>query len=167
MEAIQLLPTLTKYFETYKTLAEKAFQQLDEEHFFFRPVGQSNSIAIIIQHMYGNAMSRFTNILTGDGEKEWRKRDAEFEAMDVSKQDLMDFWKTGWQTVFNALGALTEDDLGKTVYIRSEPHTVLEALHRQLTHYSYHVGQIVLLAKMQKEDFTSLSIPKAKAPGNG
>jgi hypothetical protein len=155
-----LLPLLISRFQMYKSLADKTFSQLKDEHFFYQPNEQSNSIAVIIQHMYGNAMSRFTNFLTEDGEKEWRKRDEEFEAMDLTKEDLLSFWNTGWTTVFNALSSLTEDDLGKTVYIRTEPLLVIDAILRQLAHYSYHIGQIVYIGKMVKENFESLSITK-------
>jgi hypothetical protein len=160
----ELLPNLIKRFKAYKDLGDKTFDQLEEKDFFGQPSAESNSIAIIIQHMYGNAMSRWTNFLTEDGEKEWRKRDAEFELMNVSKQDLISLWNTGWATMFQTLESLTEEDLEKTIYIRSEPHKAFDAILRQLAHYSYHVGQIVYLGRLSKgEEWKSLSIPKGQS----
>jgi hypothetical protein len=158
-----LLHSLQARFTSIKSLADKTFEQLRDDDFFYTPNEQSNSIAIIIQHIYGNAMSRFTNFLTEDGEKEWRKRDEEFITMDVTKQDLLSFWNTGWNTVSTTLESLTEEDLGKTVYVRVEAHTAVDALLRQLAHYSYHVGQIVYIGKMRNKNFTSLSIPKGES----
>jgi hypothetical protein len=160
--AAEFLPTIISRFKAYKTLADKTFEQLTDEQFFYKPSEDSNSIAVIIQHMYGNAMSRFTNFLTEDGEKEWRNRDEEFETMDATRADLISFWNTGWETVFSALQSLKDDDLEKTVYIRKEPHIVFDAILRQLAHYSYHIGQIVYLGKMQNDHFKSLSIPKGQ-----
>ncbi len=155
------LPAIIKRFTTYKELGDKTFEQLDDQDFFFLPSSESNSIAIIIQHMYGNLMSRFTNFLTEDGEKEWRNRDAEFELMKTTRQDLLSFWEAGWKQVFNALKNLKEEDLVKTIFIRSEPLLVFDALLRQLAHYPYHVGQIVYIGKLLKnEKWKSLSIPK-------
>lgn len=160
----EFLPNIIKRFKAYKELGDKTFNQLEEKDFFFQPSAESNSIAIIIQHLYGNAMSRWTNFLTEDGEKEWRKRDAEFEAMDITKQDLISFWNTGWNTMFKTLESLTEDDLEKIIYIRSEPHKAFDAILRQLAHYSYHVGQIVYLGRLIKgEQWKSLSIPRGQS----
>jgi len=160
----ELLPQIIKRFKFYKDLGDKTFEQLDDKDFFYQPSTESNSIAVIIQHMYGNAMSRFTNFLTEDGEKEWRKRDAEFEVMDVSKQDLISFWNTGWNTVFQTLESLKDEDLDKTIYIRSEPLKAFDAILRQLAHYSYHIGQIVYLGRLLKnENWQSLSIPKGQS----
>lgn len=153
-----------KRFEYYKSLGDKTFEQLQEKDFFFKPSPDSNSIAIIIQHLYGNMLSRWVNFLTEDGEKEWRKRDAEFEEMRVSKQDLISFWNEGWNVLLTTLKSLTPDDLDKTIYIRTEPLIAYDAIIRQMAHYPYHVGQIVLLGKMIKDaDFTSLSIPKGES----
>jgi len=150
-----------KRFEYYKSLADKTFEQLEEKDFFFRPSPDSNNIAIIIQHLYGNMLSRWTNFLTEDGEKEWRKRDAEFEPMNISKQDLLSFWNEGWKVMLDTLRSLTPNDLDKTIHIRTEPLIVYDAILRQLAHYPYHVGQIVTLGKMIRDNaFTSLSIPK-------
>ncbi len=160
----EFLPNIIKRFKAYKELADNTFNQLEEKDFFFLPSSQSNSIAVIIQHIYGNAMSRWTNFLTEDGEKTWRKRDAEFETMDISKQDLLSFWNEGWRTMFQTLESLTEEDLDKTVYIRSEPLKAFDAILRQLAHYSYHVGQIVYIGRLIKGDqWKSLSIPRGQS----
>ncbi len=159
-----LLNAITGRFKYYKKLGDDTFKQLEEPDFFYRPSPESNSIAIIIQHFYGNALSRFTNFLQEDGEKEWRKRDSEFEAMEGSKEDLLSFWHEGWKQVFDTLNQLKEDDLEKTIFIRNEPHLVFDALLRQLAHYPYHVGQIVYIGKMLKDKaWKSLSIPKYKS----
>jgi hypothetical protein len=153
-----------KRFEYYKSLGDKTFEQLEETDFFFKPSPDSNSIAIIIQHMYGNMLSRWTNFLTEDGEKEWRKRDAEFEEMQISKQDLISFWNEGWKVLLDTLKSLQQEDLTKTIHIRTEPLIVYDAIIRQLAHYPYHVGQIVTLGKMIRDkDFKSLSIPKGES----
>jgi len=148
-------------FKYYKHLADKTFEQLSEADMHWRPSADSNNIAIIMQHMYGNMMSRFTNFLTEDGEKPWRKRDAEFEPMEVSKQDLVDFWETGWSHVLSTISSLNDEQLLQDVTIRMEKLKAYDAVLRQLAHYSYHVGQIVTIGKMMKDkDFKSLSIPK-------
>jgi hypothetical protein len=150
-----------KRFEYYKSLGDKTFDQLEEKDFYYRPSPDSNNIAIIIQHMYGNMLSRWTNFLAEDGEKDWRNRDAEFEDMKASKQDLLSFWSEGWNCLFSALLSLTPEDLMATIHIRSEPLIVYDAIIRQMAHYPYHVGQIVQIGKMIRDkDFTSLSIPK-------
>ena len=153
----------TKRLQYYKSLGDKTFEQLDEKDFHYRPNEESNSIAIIIQHMYGNMMSRFTNFLTEDGEKPWRKRDAEFEPMELTKQDLLDCWNTGWSTVLHTIGNLSEEDLEKEITIRSEKLFVYDAILRQLAHYPYHIGQIIYIAKMLKDtEWKNLSMPKPK-----
>jgi hypothetical protein len=153
-----------KRFEYYKSLGDKCFDQLEEKDIFFKPSVESNNIATIVQHMYGNMLSRWTNFLTEDGEKEWRKRDAEFEDADITKQDVLSFWNEGWGCLFTALNSLTTDDLDKTIYIRTEPLVVYDAILRQLAHYPYHVGQIIFIAKMIKDDqWKSLSIPKKQS----
>jgi len=137
---------------------------LDENDLHFRPNEESNSVAIIVQHMAGNMFSRFTDFLTEDGEKEWRQRDDEFEIHNYSKQQVLDLWDKGWQCVFNALGSLTEDDLLKTIYIRKEALTVIDAINRQLAHYPHHIGQILFIGKMLKGDkWKNLSIPKGQS----
>ncbi len=153
-----------KRFEYYKSLADKTFDQLEEKDFFFKPSPDSNSIAIIIQHMYGNMLSRWTNFLTEDGEKDWRNRDSEFNEMQISKQDLLSFWNEGWKVLIDTLKSLTPEDLDKTIHIRTEPLIVYDAIIRQMAHYPYHVGQIITIAKMIKDkDFKSLSIPKGES----
>ena len=121
---------------------------------------------MIIQHMSGNMLSRWTDFLTTDGEKEWRLRDEEFEVFINTKEEMMRIWGSGWQCLFGALKSLCPDQMQQTIFIRKEPHTVLEAISRQIEHYSYHVGQIVFIAKMQNDEFNSLSIPKNKQLGH-
>jgi hypothetical protein len=147
-------------FEYYKGLAEKTFAQLIEKQLFEAPL-ESNSIAIIVQHLSGNMLSRWTNFLTTDGEKEWRNRDAEFELHLQTKVELLQTWEKGWRQLITTLKSLTDADLETIVYIRKIGQTVQDAIARQLCHYSYHVGQIVYIGKMLKQkDFVSLSIPK-------
>jgi len=152
-----------KRFKNYKDLGDKTFEQLEEKDFFFQPSSESNSIAVIIQHLYGNMLSRWTNFLTEDGEKEWRKRDTEFEVSESTKQDLLSFWNTGWDCLLKTLESLKDEDLTRTVYIRAEPIRVYDAMLRQLAHYPYHVGQIVYIGKLLRNNrWESLSIPKSK-----
>ena len=159
--ASDFLTSSIKRFAEYKLLAEKAMQQLNEEDLHFIPNAASNSIAIIIQHLHGNMVSRWTGFLTEDGEKPWRKRDEEFEEISLTHKELMEKWEEGWKVLFDSLGSLTREDLEKTVTIRLQPQTVTDAILRQLAHYSYHVGQIVYLARMIKNTaWQSLSIPK-------
>ena len=147
---------------SYKDLAEKTFMQLGPEDFDHLPNESSNSIALIVQHMSGNMRSRWTNFLTEDGEKPWRDRDGEFEAHGYTREQLLDLWERGWACFINALRELKEDDLLKTIHIRKEPLTALDAINRQIAHYSYHVGQIVYIGKLLKDkDWKTLSIPKA------
>lgn len=150
-----------KRFSYYKELGDNTFAQLEEKDFFYQPTGESNSIAVIIQHMYGNMLSRWTNFLTEDGEKEWRKRDAEFANTIMSKDDLLSFWNAGWDCLLKTLENLEPYDLTKTVTIRTEPLSVYDAILRQLAHYPYHVGQIVYIGRMIRDTaWRSLSIPK-------
>ncbi len=153
-----------KRFRYYKELGDKTFEQLKDDDFLYQPNAESNSIAIIIQHMYGNMLSRWTNFLTEDGEKEWRKRDAEFEAISMTREDLLSFWNEGWNCLLNTLESLQPGDLMKTITIRTEPLLVYDAILRQLAHYPYHVGQIVYLGRMIREnEWRSLSIPKGES----
>ena len=148
----------------YKIVAEKAFEQLSEEQLLWKPEPESNSIGIIVNHMAVNMLSRWTNFLTEDGEKSWRNRENEFEDEIVSREMLLQRWNEGWKCFLDTLDSLNEDDLGHIVYIRNEAHTVMEAIQRQLAHYSLHVGQIIFLGKMQKgRDWSSLSIPKGES----
>jgi hypothetical protein len=158
------LESVKKQFEYYKLLGEKTIAQLPPEKLFWQYNPESNSIATIVKHLHGNMMSRWTDFLTTDGEKEWRKRDAEFENTIDSKELLMQLWDEGWTCFFNALNGLTDSDLSRTIYIRNQGHTVTEAINRQLAHYPYHVGQIVFIGKMIcNETWTSLSIPRGSS----
>ena len=158
------LPSVKQQLLYYKSLGEKAMAQLQPEMLFIQPNEASNSIAMIVQHMHGNMLSRWTNFLTEDGEKEWRQRDAEFEIVLKNAEEVNKKWEEGWACVMNAIEPLTDADLSKTIHIRSEPLTVAAAINRQLAHYPYHVGQIVFFAKQLLGDsFTSLSIPKNKS----
>lgn len=155
------LASAIKRLSYYKDLGDKTFEQLEEKDFHFIPAEECNSIAIIIQHMHGNMMSRWTDFLTTDGEKEWRQRDAEFEEQQLSKTELINRWNKGWECFLNALQSLTEDDLEKTIYIRSEPLSVTDAINRQLAHVPYHAGQIIYAAKILKgKQWKNLSMPK-------
>ncbi len=161
MNATIFLRSAIQQFQDYKSLAEKTFAQLKESDFHYQPNEVTNSIAINITHLHGNMLSRWTNFLDEDGEKEWRQRDDEFEAHAYSKEKLLFLWEEGWHLVFNALRSLQPGDLEKTIYIRSQPLTVIDAIHRQLTHYASHVGQIIMLGKIIKNAaWQSLSIPK-------
>jgi len=155
------LQTAIKRLFYYKELGDKTFAQLNDADFNYRPNLASNSIAIIIQHLSGNMLSRWTNFLTEDGEKEWRQRDAEFEPQTFTKEELIGLWDKGWQCVYDAWSGLQEPDLLKTIAIRSESLSVADAMLRQLAHYPYHVGQIVYLGReIKDQDWKSLSIPK-------
>ena len=148
----------------YKRLAERAIAQIPDDALVAVPDAESNSIAIIVKHLAGNMRSRFTDLLTSDGEKPDRKRDTEFEAPPQTRTELMAMWEAGWQHVFNALTPLTEAQLSQKVYIRSEAHSVTQAINRQLAHYAYHVGQIVYVAKhFAAENWSSLTIPRGKS----
>ncbi len=158
------LETVRFEFARMKTLAEKAMAQLNEDEFSKKLSGESNSVQIIVQHVAGNLLSRWTDFLTSDGEKEWRNRDAEFEEQEISRAALMEKWEQGWKTLFTALDTVAPEHLRQNVYIRREPLTVTQALIRQVSHYSYHVGQIVQLAKEWKgEEWQTLSIAKGKS----
>lgn len=153
-----------KSFHGMKSNAEKAIAQLSNQDLHYKPDAESNNIVIIMKHLAGNMLSRFTDFLTTDGEKPDRNRDIEFEDDFTSREALMNFWNKGWTCVFDAINNLSEDDLLKTVYIRDEPHTVLRAIQRQLVHYAYHCGQIVFLAKqIRSTDFKTLSIARGKS----
>lgn len=159
--ATTFLNAAIKKFNQQKALCDKAFAQLDEKDFFFKPSPASNSIAVIVQHMHGNMLSRWTNFLIEDGEKSWRKRDEEFEeGVITTKQELINKWEEGWKLLLNVLNSLKPEDIERTITIRNEPLTVVDAIIRQLDHYGYHVGQILYIAKLIKnEDWISLSIP--------
>jgi hypothetical protein len=161
---LNYLESVKKHFNQYKSLGDKTLEQLDEENLFWQYNDASNSIAIIVQHLWGNMLSRWTNFFTEDGEKEWRERDQEFEKVIRTKEELITKWDEGWDCLFAAVNALTNEDLEKIIHIRKEPLSVVDAVNRQLAHYSYHVGQIVYLGKMQLNDrWISLSIPKGNS----
>jgi hypothetical protein len=146
---------------TYKTLGEKTFAQLEEKDFHYAPNNESNSISVIIMHLHGNMLSRWTNFLTEDGEKPGRNREAEFDPPPLGKDALIALWDEGWTCLLSALRALRDEDLLKTITIRHEPLIAIDAINRQLAHYPHHVGQIVYIGKMIRgERWQSLSIPR-------
>ena len=151
-------------FRNYKKMAERAIDQVSDDEFFWTIDAEANSIAVIVKHVAGNLHSRWTDFLTTDGEKPTRNRDTEFELTADTRESLKQFWEAGWETLFDNVEPLTADDFAKTVKIRGEPHTVVEAINRQLTHYSYHIGQIVFLAKhFRSSDWKTLSVPRNKS----
>ena len=155
------LDSSIKQFLYYKALGEKAIAQLEPSQLFVAVNADTNSIAVIVKHIAGNMLSRWTDFLTSDGEKDWRDRDAEFENTLQSKEEVLALWQKGWQCLFDALNNLKPEQMTNIVYIRNEGHTVVEAINRQLAHYPYHIGQIVFYAKQLKNaDWDSLSIPK-------
>lgn len=155
------IKSIQKQFSYYKSLGNKTFDQLDDTQIHWRLNEDSNSIAIITKHIVGNMLSRWTNFYTEDGEKEWRHRDTEFEDTYNSKTEMINAWEKGWDCLFEVIDPLKEEDLERIIYIRNEGHSVLEAINRQLCHYSYHVGQLVYVGKLIKgEQWKSLSIPK-------
>lgn len=148
-------------FRRYKTLGDKTFEQLDERDIHWKYNNRNNSIALIVKHMSGNMLSRWTNFLTEDGEKTWRDRETEFENPSNSKTEMLAAWEKGWECLFSALDAVNTSNFDTLVKIRNEQHTIVEAINRQLAHYANHVGQIVLMGKMIKGgEWVSLSIPK-------
>ena len=155
------LTSVIKQFEYYKSLGDKTINILSFDELQNEIAKDSNSISIIVKHLVGNMLSRWTNFLIEDGEKEWRHRDQEFEDTYTSKEELLNNWNKGWNCLFEALKSLSNDDLERIVYIRNQGHIVTEAINRQLAHYSYHIGQIVFLGKIiKREQWQSLSIPK-------
>lgn len=158
------LESSIKQFEYYKNLGDRTFAQLTFEELKREFEEDSNSISIIVKHISGNMLSRWTNFLTDDGEKEWRQRDEEFIDSFKSKEELLTAWSKGWDCLFNAIKPLKTEDLERIIYIRNGGHTVVEAINRQMMHYAYHVGQIVFLGKLAKgKNWQSLSIPKGKS----
>ena len=152
-------------FRGYKKLAEKAFAQLTGEEFFVTLDDESNSVAVIMKHIAGNMFSRWTDFLTTDGEKPNRNRDMEFVIQaNTTKSDVLDYWERGWQCLFAALEPLKPEDFSRKVLIRGQEHTIVQAINRQLTHYSYHIGQIVFLAKhFRSSQWKSLSVPRNRS----
>lgn len=164
MKSSEYIEGIQKQFAYYKSLGEKTIDQIPDEKLFWQYNSESNSIAIIVKHLWGNMKSRWTDFLTTDGEKEWRQRDAEFENDIASKEDLLNKWNDGWQCLFEALESIDQDNFNQPIYIRNIGHSIIEAINRQLAHYSYHIGQIVCIAKMIiGEEWQSLSIPKGKS----
>lgn len=158
------LESINSQFKNYKSIGEKTFDQLNDEALFWQYNEASNSVAIIVNHIWGNMMSRWTDFLTTDGEKEWRNRDEEFEKVIKTKVELLAKWNQGWECLFSALDSITEDDLNnKIIYIRNEAHSLTKAINRQLAHYSYHIGQIVFIGKMASVDWKALTIPKGNS----
>ncbi|MFK7984343.1 MAG: DUF1572 family protein [Saprospiraceae bacterium] len=155
------LESVKKQFTYYKQLGDQTFAQLKKEDLFWQYNPESNSIAIIVKHLRGNMLSRWTDFLTTDGEKDFRDRDGEFEATIKTKAELIEKWEEGWKCLFDNINPLAKEQAAQLVYIRNMGHTVTEAINRQLAHYAYHVGQIVFLGRMiAGENWTSLSIPK-------
>ncbi|QRR01411.1 DUF1572 family protein [Dyadobacter sandarakinus] len=155
------LSSAIKQFEYYKMLGDKAMAQVSDESLFWQYNPESNSIAMVVNHLAGNMLSRFTDFLTTDGEKTWRNRDLEFEPYLSSREQMIQHWNNGWDCLLSTLRNLDERDLEKIVYIRNEGHTVIEAINRQLAHYPYHIGQIVYVAKMvNDENWKTLSIAR-------
>lgn len=151
-------------FRNYKRLAEKAFGQISDQQFFQTLDPIANSIAVLVKHIAGNQRSRWRDFLTSDGEKADRNRDTEFEITLETRESLMEFWESGWQMLFDALEPLTPSDFEKSILIRGEPHSIIQAVNRQLTHYAYHVGQITFLAKhFRSDEWQTLSVPRGRS----
>ena len=160
---MSVLNSIGSEYRRYKGLGEGAIAQLDDAD-FSKPAGGGNSIAILVWHISGNLKSRFTDFLTSDGEKPWRARDEEFIDRSVTRAQLLETWEEGWRVLFAALATLQPDDLERTVTIRTQPMAVHDALHRSLAHVSYHVGQIVYIAKALRGDtWKYMSIPPGKS----
>ncbi len=156
--------SIRKQFEYYKSLGDRTFVQLSDEELLWQYNSASNSIPIIVKHLWGNMRSRWTDFMTTDGEKPWRDRDGEFIADIKNRSELLQKWEEGWKCLFHALESIREDEMELIVYIRNQGHTVFEALIRQLAHYAYHVGQIVYIGRMLKGgDWQSLTIPKGQS----
>ena len=164
MEQLSHIASARKEFERFKLLGEKSLDQLTDDDLHWQYNAQSNSIAIIINHMWGNMLSRWTNFLTTDGEKADRQRDKEFEQNALSREELMTRWDEGWKCLFDALDSITHDTIDTVIYIRKEPHSIADAIHRQLAHYASHIGQVMYIGRMIKgESWQSLSIPKGQS----
>ena len=158
------LTTAKRDFQYYKTLGEKTFSQLEEKDCFWQFDSESNSIVVIVNHLYGNMKSRWTDFLSSDGEKQWRKRDLEFKNQLKTKAEVLNRWEQGWDCVFKSLDSINEDNFNTKIYIRSQEHSVIQAINRQLTHYAYHVGQVVYIGRLIKgSKWKYLSIPEGKS----
>ena len=155
-----LHPTI-KQFQYYKSLGNKTIAQLSDQQLFWKYNNESNSIAMIIKHIAGNMLSRWTDFRTTDGEKDWRNRELEFVDDIKTNTEIIAYWEKGWACLFDALNSITDDDLEEIIYIRNQGHTIIEAINRQLAHYPYHIGQIVFIGKMLTDSaWLSLSIPR-------
>lgn len=155
---------ITKQFEYYKLLGDKTFEQLSDQQFFWKYNEESNSISNIVKHLSGNMLSRWTDFLISDGEKNWRNREEEFFDENLSRDEVIARWNIGWECLFATIQSLKPENLDQIIYIRNQGHTVMEAINRQLAHYPYHVGQIVFIGKMiTNNPWTSLSIPKGNS----
>lgn len=160
----EYLRAVQKRFLTIKDLGDGTFEQLTEEDIHWTYNAQTNSIAVIVKHVSGNMVSRWTDIFTTDGEKPDRNREEEFVDTIRSKEEMIALWEKGWNTLFNTISQLTEEDLLKEIYIRGESHTVIDAIERQVAHYAYHIGQIVFIGKqIRGKEWKSLTIPKGKS----
>ena len=148
MNTKNYLESITKQFQYYKMLGDNTFAQLNDQELFWQFNPESNSIAIIVNHLWGNMLSRWTDFLKSDGEKEWRKRDQEFEDIIKTRAQLLEKWEAGWECLFQAIDSINETNFESTIYIRNQGHTIVEAINRQLAHYAYHIGQIVYLGGM-------------------
>jgi Protein of unknown function (DUF1572) len=159
------LDEIRRQLRGHKRMAEGALTQVSDEQLCTTLDPHSNSLAILIRHISGNMRSRFTEFLTTDGEKPDRRRDQEFEINgEITREELLGWWEDGWKIVFGTLDLLKPEDLSRTVYIREEPHTVLQALNRALAHYAFHIGQIVFLAKqLCSDEWKTLSVPRGKS----
>ena len=162
--ALSYLSSTKKQFAYYKLVCEKAIDQLEDEQLFISANEDTNNIATIIKHIAGNMLSRWTDFLITDGEKEWRNRDTEFANDLKTKEEVFEIWNSGWNCLFATLDSLQAENLSQIIYIRNEGHTVIEAINRQLAHYPYHVGQIVFYSKLLKQsNWNSLTIPRNKS----
>jgi len=158
------LNSVRKQFEYYKLLGERTFAQLEEVELFWQFNEESNSIAITVNHLWGNMMSRWTDFLTSDGEKEWRNRDLEFESLIKTKAEMLEKWNEGWKCLFEALNSISTQNFESEILIRNQGHSIPEAINRQMMHYAYHIGQIVYIGRMKKgAEWESLSIAKGKS----
>jgi hypothetical protein len=165
MNNSEYIESAIKQFQYYKLLGEKAMEQIPDDKLNWQYNPETNSVAIIVKHLWGNMMSRWVDFLTKDGEKVWRDREAEFVNDITTRKDLMEKWEEGWKALFDAMNTVSKnpDYLGRTIFIRNLGHTIMEATNRQISHYAYHVGQIVHTGKMiQAENWKSLSIPRGK-----
>lgn len=158
-----LAPTI-KQFQYYKSLGDKTMSQLSDDQLFWKYNKESNSVAMIVKHIAGNMLSRWTDFRTTDGEKEWRQRELEFADDINDRKTLVTYWEKGWSCLMDALTSISDDDIEEIIYIRNQGHTIIEAINRQLAHYPYHIGQIVSIGKMLAgEKWLSLSIPKGQS----